>query len=153
MKIPRLSMITLGVADLQQATSFYAQVLGTEPNTRYGGVTFIQLPGVWLSLYPLTDLAQDIGPDIPVQRSGFGGITLAHNARSAEDVRAVLAQAAAAGATILKPAQDTFWGGYSGYFADPDGHVWEVAWGPGFSFSEHGDLQFSTPAAADGHNT
>ena len=152
MKIPRLSMITLGVADLQKATAFYAQVLGTEPNTSYGGVTFIELPGVWLSLYPLADLAKDIGPEIPAQRAGFGGITLAHNARSAEDVRAVLAQAAAAGAKILKPAQDTFWGGYSGYFADLDGHVWEVAWGPGFSFSEHGDLQFST-AAVSGSNT
>ena len=152
MKIPRLSMITLGVADLQKATSFYAQVLGTEPNTSYGGVTFIELPGVWLSLYPLANLAKDIGPEIPAQRAGFGGMTLAHNARSAEDVRAVLAQAAAAGAKILKPAQDTFWGGYSGYFADLDGHVWEVAWGPGFSFSEHGDLQFST-AAVSGSNT
>lgn len=146
MKIPRLSMITLGVADLQKATSFYAQVLGTEPNTCYGGVTFVQMPGVWLALYPLGELAKDIGPDFPAQRSGFGGITLAHNARSAEDVRAVLAQAEAAGARILKPAQETFWGGYSGYFADPDEHVWEVAWGPGFSFSEHGDLQFSNNA-------
>ena len=153
MKIPRLSMITLGVADLQKATAFYAQVLGTEPNTSYGGVAFIELPGVWLSLYPLADLAKDIGPEFPAQRAGFGGITLAHNARNAEDVRAVLAQAAAAGAKILKPAQDTFWGGYSGYFADLDGHVWEVAWGPGFSFSEHGDLQFSTAAAASGSNT
>lgn len=153
MKIPRLSMITLGVADLQRATAFYQQVLGTPPNTSYGGVSFFQLPGVWLSLYPLADLAKDIGPEITRQRSGFGGVTLAHNARSAEDVRSVLAQAAAAGAKILKPAQDTFWGGYSGYFADLDGHVWEVAWGPGFSFSEHGDLKFSAPAAASGSNT
>ncbi|MFO1386431.1 MAG: hypothetical protein U1F55_09710 [Chitinivorax sp.] len=76
MKIPRLSMITLGVADLQKATAFYAQVLGTEPNTSYGGVAFIELPGVWLSLCPLADLAKDIGPEIPAQRAGFGGITL-----------------------------------------------------------------------------
>lgn len=146
MKIPRMSMITLGVADLQRATAFYAQVLGTPPNTSFGGVTFIQLPGVWISLYPFSELARDIGPDFSASRTGFSGISLAHNARSAADVRAILANAAAAGGTILKPAQDTFWGGYSGYFSDPDGHIWEIAWGPGFSFSEHGDLQFSDTA-------
>ena len=140
MKIPRLSMITLGVADLQKATSFYAQVLGTEPNTSYGGVTFIELPGVWLSLYPLANLAKDIGPEIPAQRAGFGGMTLAHNARSAEDVRAVLAQAAAAGAKILKPAQDTFWGGYSGYFRDLDGYLFEVAYNPFWELDEKGNV-------------
>ena len=142
MKIPRLSMVTLGVADLGQATAFYETVLGTPPNTSYDGVTFIELPGTWLALYPLAQLAQDIAPDLPTSRVGFSGITLAHNARSQDEVRAIMERAASAGGRIVKSPQDTDWGGFSGYFADPDGHYWEVAWGPMFAFTASGALRF-----------
>lgn len=144
MKITRISMITLGVADLERATCFYRDVLDITPDTGNEGVTFLKLPGVWLSLYPLRDLAADIGPDIPSTRVAFGGFSLAHNTRNREDVDAVMQRAEAAGGRIVKPAQDTFWGGYSGYFADPDGHYWEVAWGPMFEFSETGEMRFKT---------
>lgn len=142
MKIPRVSLITLGVSDLDKATAFYAAVLGTPPNRSYDGVTFIELPGTWLSLYPLENLARDIAPDVPIDRSGFGGITLAHNARNRGEVRSIMERAASAGGHIVKPAQDTFWGGFSGYFADPDGYFWEVAWGPMFAFTDNGELRF-----------
>ena len=142
MKIPRLTVITLGVADLERATEFYRAVLDTPPNTNNEGVTFIELPGTWLALYPLGDLAKDISPDIPVVRSAFSGVTLAHNARSKEDVIAIMQRAESAGARIVKQVQDTFWGGFSGYFADPDGHYWEVAWGPMFWFTGNGELRF-----------
>ena len=142
MKIPRLSMVTLGVADLGRATAFYETVLDTPPNTSYDGVTFMELPGTWLALYPLKDLAQDIAPDLTVSRGGFGGITLAHNARSRDEVRAIMARVQAAGGRIVKPPQETGWGGFSGYFADPDGIYWEVAWGPMFDFKENGEMKF-----------
>ena len=146
MKIPRLSMVTLGVADLGRATAFYETVLGTPPNTSYDGVTFIQLPGTWLALYPLKDLANDIAPGLAVSRGGFGGITLAHNARSRDEVRTIMERAASAGGRIVKSPQDTDWGGFSGYFADPDGYHWEVAWGPMFAFTASGALRFKDAA-------
>ncbi len=142
MKIPRLTVITLGVRDLAQATAFYQAVLGTPPNTAYEGVTFIELPGSWISLYPLADLAKDISPEIPVARDGFSGMTLAHNAGSKDDVIAIMEHARAAGARVVKEPQDTTWGGFSGYFADPDGHYWEVVWGPMFEFAANGELRF-----------
>ena len=147
MKIPRLSMVTLGVADLGRATAFYETVLDTPPNTSYDGVTFIELPGTWLALYPLKDLAQDIAPDLTVSRGGFGGITLAHNARSRDEVRAIMERVGSAGGRIVKPPQNTEWGGFSGYFADPDGTYWEVAWGPMFAFTASGALRFKDDAA------
>jgi len=142
MRIPRISILTLGVADVGRATAFYEAVLGTPPNTSYAGVTFIELPGTWLALYPLEDLARDIAPDVRVNRGGFSGITLAHNARRREAVQAIMERAASAGGHIVKPPQDTFWGGFSGYFADLDGYYWEVAWGPMFAFSGNGALRF-----------
>ncbi|MBU4263110.1 MAG: VOC family protein [Proteobacteria bacterium] len=140
--MPRLTVVTLGVADLSKATKFYADILGTPPNTSYDGVTFIELPGTWISLYPLENLAKDISPDVPRTRNGFSGITLAHNARSREDVIAIFERARAAGARVMKEPQETFWGGFSGYFADPDGYYWEVIWGPMFEFAENGELRF-----------
>ncbi len=140
MKIPRMSMITIGVADLAKATAFYAQVLATSPNTDNPGVTFIQLPGVWLGLYPLAELAKDISPTLDPARSGFNGVTLGHNARSRAEVTAIIDRARQAGATVVKEAEDTFWGGFSGYFADLDGQHWEIAWGPMFDFDAHGDM-------------
>ncbi|MDZ4201327.1 MAG: VOC family protein [Gallionella sp.] len=141
--IPRMTVITLGVADLARATSFYRGIFTTRPVTQYEGVTFIPLPGVWLSLYPLEKLAEDIGEEaVPPFANAFRGFTLAYNARSREEVVSIFARVADAGAHIAKAPQETFWGGYSGYFTDPDGHYWEVAWGPMFDFSEHGDLRF-----------
>jgi hypothetical protein len=106
-------------------------------------VTFIPLPGVWLSLYPLEKLAEDIAEEVTLTpANAFRGFTLAYNARSKEEVVSIFARVAEAGAHIAKAPQDTFWGGYSGYFTDPDGHYWEVVWGPMFDFSEHGDLRF-----------
>ena len=139
--IPRVTAITLGGADLAQSTAFYSALFATRPNPDYQGVAFFELPGAWLSLYPLDKLAEDIGPDVPASRPAFSGVTLAYNARSREEVDAVFAQAAKLGARIAKAPQDTFWGGYSGYFADPDGYYWEVAWGPMFDFAEDGSLR------------
>ena len=136
-------MLTLGVADLARATRFYTEVLATTPNTDNEGVTFIELPGTWLALFPLAELAKDISPEIPRSRGGFSGVTLAHNVRHREDVVAIVARARAAGAVIAKEPQETFWGGFSGYFADPDGYHWEVAWGPMFEFSANGELRFT----------
>lgn len=142
MKIPRMTVVTLGVADLAKATAFYERVLVTSPDTSNEGVTFFELPGTWISLYPLSDLAKDIASDIVISSGGFNGMTLAYNARSKEEVMSVIKRAQAAGAHVHRPPHDTFWGGFSGYFADPDGHYWEVAWGPMFEFSETGELRF-----------
>ncbi|MBU1425740.1 MAG: VOC family protein [Gammaproteobacteria bacterium] len=145
MKIPRMTVITLGVADLTRSTAFYREIFSTPPVTEHAGVTFIPLPGVWLSLYPLEKLAEDIGEEVKLPAPGtFHGVTLAYNARSKDEITSIFARVAEAGAHIAKAPQDTFWGGYSGYFSDPDGHYWEVAWGPMFDFTEHGDLRFKT---------
>jgi uncharacterized protein len=146
MKIPRVTLLTLGVSDLNKATKFYEAVLGTPPNTSYDGVTFIELPGTWISLYPHEKLAEDISTEIPVIRSGFSGVTLAHNARSKDDVVNIVRRAESAGARVVKEPQETFWGGFSGYFADLDGYYWEIAWGPMFEFTENGELKFKENA-------
>ena len=146
MKIQRLTVVTLGVADLSKATKFYEAVLGTPPNKSYDGVTFIELPGTWISLYPLENLAKDISPEVPVTRSGFSGITLAHNVRSMEEVISVIERAKSAGARVMKEPHVTSWGGFSGYFADMDGYYWEVAWGPMFDFTKTGELRFKATA-------
>ena len=139
---PRISLITLGVADLQRSLRFYRDGLGL-PTTWTGdkGVVFFQTQGTCLALYPLRELADDIGGGYSTaERSKFAGVTLAHNVRERSDVDRVLAQALQAGATLEKAAQDTFWGGYAGYFSDPDGHLWEVAWGA-FEFNADGSLK------------
>ena len=138
---PRVSIITLGVADLERSYRFYKDGLGL-PTTRLpeSGIVFFQTQGVTLALYPYQDLANDIGHGWNVARSKFSGITLAHNVRERGEVDEVLATAVAAGAQIVKPAADTFWGGYSGYFTDPDGYLWEVAWGA-FDFNDDGSLR------------
>ena len=146
MKIPRITILTLGVADLKKATAFYENVLGTPPNTTFDGVTFIELPGTWISLYPLDQLAKDISPEISAGCHGFSGMTLAYNARSREAVEQIVKCAGTAGGRVVKEPCETFWGGFSGYFADPDGYYWEVAWGPMFDFSETGELRFKSNA-------
>ena len=132
---PRVSLITLGVDDLERALAFYRDGLGwpTEGivgrEFEHGAVAFFNLqPGLRLALWPRTSLGHDAGftPGTP-DPTGF---SLAHNVDSKPAVDAVMAQAVAAGAPVVKPAADTFWGGYAGCFADPDGHLWEVAWNP-----------------------
>jgi catechol 2,3-dioxygenase-like lactoylglutathione lyase family enzyme len=136
----RLSVVTLGVADLERARRFY-EALGWKRGNRHESVVFFQLNGMVLSLFSRQALAEDT--QVPPEGSGFGGIVLAHNARSREDVDAVLAEAERAGARILKPAQDAFWGGYSGCFADPDGHPWEVAWNPEWELTPEGNVRLT----------
>jgi len=133
----RVSLITLGVDDLDRARRFYEQGLGWVPSDAPDGVVFYQLPGIALALFGREDLAQDARHPIDGR---FSGITIAINQRTEADVDAVLDQAAAAGATILKPAEKVFWGGYSGYFADPDGHVWEVALNPAWTINDDGTM-------------
>jgi uncharacterized glyoxalase superfamily protein PhnB len=140
MRISRASIITLGVANLRRATEFYGAVLGTPPNTSFENITFFELPGTWISLYPMEKLAEDISPRNQIADRGFRGVTMAHNARSRDEVVAIMRRAESAGAPIVKEPQDTFWGGFSGYFTDLDGHYWEVAWGPMFEFAENGEM-------------
>ncbi len=127
---PRISMVTLGVRDLAKAVAFYAQGLGLPRMESPPEVAFFTLDGTWLGLYGREALAADA--TVPEAGSGFAGVALAHNVASEAEVDAVLAQAVAAGATLVKPGQKAPWGGYSGYFADPDGHLWEVAHNPHF---------------------
>ncbi|MFN8524625.1 MAG: VOC family protein [Chloroflexota bacterium] len=143
MRIGRVTLITLGVSDLARSTAFYREIFAVAPKTDDPGVTFVELPGVWVALWPFEHLARDISPELPPARPPFTGVTLAYNGRSREEVLAVLARAEAAGAKIVKPAGDTFWGGFAGYFADLDGHYWEVAWGPMFEFAEDGSMRFT----------
>lgn len=124
---PKISLITLGVADLERAAKFYRD-LGFPTEGDNEGVVFFKLEGTWLSLYPREKLAEDAR--VSPEGSGFPGITLAHNVKTKEEVREVLLLAERSGGKIVKEAEDVFWGGYSGYFSDPDGHLWEVAWNP-----------------------
>lgn len=127
---PRISMITLGDSDLPRALRFYEQGLGLPRRESPPEVAFFTLDGSWLGLYGREALAEDAGVGPP---SGLvQGFSLAHNVASEAEVDAVMAQAAAAGARVTQPARKTSWGGYAGYFADPDGHLWEVAHNPLF---------------------
>ncbi len=133
----RLSLITLGVADLGRARAFY-EALGWRTNAGPGDdVVFFQALGMVVALWSRAKLAEDSGVE---DAGGWGGITLAYNTRSPEDVDAVIEEARAAGATITRTGAATFWGGYSGAFADPDGHLWEVAHNPGFALTDDGSL-------------
>jgi uncharacterized glyoxalase superfamily protein PhnB len=135
---PRLSLVTLGVADVAHARTFYESLGFAAWSASNANVCFMSAGGVVLSLYGRAALAEDAC--VPAAPSGFSGITLAHNCRTRAEVDAVLAEAVAHGAKLLKPAQDVFWGGYSGYFADPDGHLWEVAHNPYFPFGHDGRI-------------
>jgi len=134
----RVSLITLGVADLARSLRFY-ESLGWRRANDHAEVVFFQAGGLVLGLWARAALAADAG--LPEESSGFRGIALAYNARSRAEVDAVLAEAAAAGATIPKPAADAFWGGYTGYFTDPDGHLWEVAWNPDWTVLDDGSVR------------
>ena len=132
---PRVSLITLAVEDLERALAFYRDGLGLPScgivgaEHEHGAVAFFELEGgLVLGLWRRADLAWDAG--LPLAAPSTGGFALAHNVRERAEVDAVLAQAERAGARLVKPGAVTFWGGYAGYFADPDGHLWEVAWNP-----------------------
>ena len=132
---PRITLITLGVDDLERAVRFYRDGLGLETQGivgaefDYGAVAFFDLQaGLKLALWPRTSIAHDTG--IAPGSSSPTEFTIGHNVSSKAEVDAVMDQATAAGAAVVKPAHDTFWGGYAGYFQDPDGHLWEVAWNP-----------------------
>lgn len=140
---PRISIVTLGVADLARSYAFYRDGLRFPTSkTPADGIVFFQTNGTCLALYPYDELAKDVGEAFVMPRSKFPGITLAHNVRTPAEVDQVLAVAQQAGGTIVKPAGDTFWGGYSGYFSDPDGYLWEVASGA-FEFHADGSLKIS----------
>jgi catechol 2,3-dioxygenase-like lactoylglutathione lyase family enzyme len=141
----RLSIVTLGVADLARARRFYCDGLGwRESSAGNESVSFIDAGGVVLGLYGREALAEDAG--VPDEGDGFSGFALAHNVASEAEVDRVLAEAVEAGATLVKPGQKVFWGGYSGYFADPDGHLWEVAHNPFFPLDADGRVQLPLPA-------
>ncbi len=127
---PKISIITLGVTDLKSSVKFYRDGLKFPEQMITEEIAFFRLKGCWLALYPRESLAADAS--VNSAGSGFPGFTLAHNVKDKGEVDRVLSQAEAAGARIVKPARAADWGGYSGYFADPDGYLWEAAWNPHF---------------------
>jgi catechol 2,3-dioxygenase-like lactoylglutathione lyase family enzyme len=133
---PRISLVTLGVSDLERSIRFYRDGLGLPMRDGPSGIAFFETAGTWLSLYPSESLAKDA--TVEAEGTGFRRFALAHNVRTREEVDATLEQARRAGAEIVKPAQEADWGGYSGYFADPDGFLWEVAWNPHFWVGDPG---------------
>jgi predicted lactoylglutathione lyase len=135
----RISLVTLGVADVSMSKRFY-QALGWH-GRELEGTVFFQAGGLAVVLWGRDQLAADAGLADPEAGDGFGGVALAQNVASREEVDAVLATAAAAGARVSQPARETFYGGYAGYFTDPDGHVWEIAYNPGFSLASDGTLR------------
>jgi catechol 2,3-dioxygenase-like lactoylglutathione lyase family enzyme len=135
----RVSIVTLGVADLERSTQFYERLGWRRSMARAEGVVFFQAGGMALALFPRHELAKDA--NVSPHGDGFRGLSLAYNTRTRAEVDAVLEEAVAAGATLLKPAQEAFWGGYSGYFADPDGFLWEIAWNPSFPIADDGSIR------------
>jgi len=127
---PKISLITFGVRDLDRMVAFYRDGLGLPLHNYKPGddMVMFRLEGTWLGLFPRDELAKDAKTS--VEGSGFSGVAIAHNEPSKAGVDAVFAEALAAGATAVKAPEDVFWGGYSGYFADPEGHLWEVAFNP-----------------------
>ena len=140
---PRITIITLGVADLPRAIRFYRDGLGFPTDASDDAeIAIFMTGGARLALYPKKALAHDISEEVKLSVRGFGGITLAHNVERKEEVAEVLALAERAGGRIVKSAQDVFWGGYHGYFCDLDGYYWEVAWAPMCTFDRTGALVF-----------
>lgn len=138
----RISLITLGVRDIARARRFYEQGLGWQAHALSSNdVAFYQAGGFILGLYGEAALAEDAGLEAPAQPLAFRGAALAHNVPNPQMVDLLLAEAERAGGTIVKPAEEKVWGGYSGYFADPDGHLWEVAWNPHFTLEADGTIR------------
>ena len=144
----RLTMVTLGVRDLARSRAFYEEGLGWTLGSGVAGeVAFYQLGGMLLGLYGLEAMAEDATLELAALEPArnFGGITLAYNVASPEAVDAILKEAVAAGAALVKPAQKVFWGGTSGYFTDPDGHPWEVAHNPFWTLKDDGSVSLEPP--------
>lgn len=135
----RISIVTLGVENLERSRAFYERLGWRRSMEKTEGIVFFQAGGLALALYPRAELAKDA--NVSVEGAGFAGVALAYNARSRDEVDSVLREAVAAGAQLLKPAEEAFWGGYSGYFADPDHFAWEVAWNPSFAIADDGSLR------------
>jgi uncharacterized protein len=138
----RISVITLGVDDVARARSFYEAMGWTVGAVPQPGIAFFQAGSLVFGVWGRHELAED--SEVHEDNGGWGGITLAHNVGSTDEVDAVLAQAAAAGGTVLRPGKRTFWGGYNGVFADPDGHRWEIAHNPYWPLAADGSV--SLPA-------
>jgi catechol 2,3-dioxygenase-like lactoylglutathione lyase family enzyme len=139
---PRVSLVTLGVSDLERAVAFYRDGLEW-PKSEVGGeeVAFFKTGGVVIALFPRASFAADVGVDVEdVEHGGFARFSLAHNVAEEKQVDSVLAEAAEAGATIIKEAQEIFFGRH-GFFADPDGFLWEVAWNPSFPIAADGRIE------------
>jgi uncharacterized glyoxalase superfamily protein PhnB len=141
----RLSLVTLGVASVPAARRFYEKLGWTASSASQGDeIVFFQLNGMALALFGrdalMADMALAVDATVPAAKPGFSGVTLAQNLRSPEAADELFARAVAAGAAVLKRPEPTHWGGYSGYFADPDGHVWELAHNPFFPLDQHGNL-------------
>jgi predicted lactoylglutathione lyase len=134
----RISVLTLGVKDLGASKGFYVQGLGWKPVYEDSTIVFFQAGGMVFGLFLRDELAADFGAD--AQTFGRAPMALGYNVRVKGEVDLLMERAAAAGAAILKPAQETSWGGYSGYFADPDGFVWEVAWNPAWPIAVDGSI-------------
>lgn len=134
-----LTLVTLGVSDLQRSIAFYERLGFRRKASNAGGVGFFQAGAMSFAVWSANELAKDANA-ATVEIPGFRGVALAWNCRSESDVDAAIESARAAGATVPKAARKTFWGGYAGYFADPDGHLWEVAHNPGFPLSDDGRL-------------
>lgn len=134
----RLSLVTLGVSDLERARTFYEDLGWVTDASEEDDVVFFTCGGLILALWDRDQLAED---SVVEDEGGWGGMTLAHNVRSPEEVDAVLAEAEGAGATIARPGAETFWGGYSGVFIDPDGHPWEIAHNPFWRIEDDGSVR------------
>jgi uncharacterized protein len=132
----KLTLITLGVADIARSEAFFTGLGWQKSPKSMDDLILFDMGGFLFSLYPRAELAADVG--IPADGHGFSGIALAHNTRSKEETDAVLAEAVKQGGKLIKPAQEVFWGGYSGYFADPDGHLFEVAYNPFWPLDDSG---------------
>jgi uncharacterized protein len=134
----RVSILTLGVTDLGRSRKFYERLGWRASSASNDAITFFQAGGLILALYSRAELAKDA--NLAPEGQGFPGFTVSFNARTRAEVDKVLAEAKSAGGAILKPAQEAFWGGYSGYFADPDNFAWEVAWNPSFPIDPDGAI-------------
>lgn len=136
----RLTIVGLGVTDLATSNEFYENKFGwTKLSSSNENITFMQLNGILLSLFPKDKLAEDAG--VSPEGSGFNSFTLAQNVESKEAVDEIFADLGQKGVTIVKPPQEVFWGGYSGYVADPDGHLWEIAFNPYLALDESGNVK------------
>ena len=139
---PNFSIVTLGVADLERSVRFYRDLGWEQRGNTSDGITWFKTSGTWIGLFGYDALAEDVGVEVPPEQPAYRGSTLALNFGSEDEVdRAFEHVRGVDGARVVKPATRAEWGGYSGYFADPDGHLWEIAYAPGFTVDEHGRIE------------